>query len=137
MLLMLRDRIAIRTISDPDKIGMIWVPDTAKRKSDQGVVIYIGDDVKELKVGDHVLFPAYSGTQVVIADEGHFLIMPEEEIVAVLGEGEKVFTLAQIEDKIERAWEALEFESQSQEIRGYIHNLLDEFHLDAIRHLEN
>jgi len=137
MLQMLDDRVAIRTLSDPDKHGSIWIPDTAKKKSDQGVIIYRGPNVKDLKVGDHVLFPAYSGTKVVVADEGHFLIMPEEEIVAVLGEGEKVFTLDQVGEKIDRAWESLLIEGQTREIRDYIHVLLDEFHLDAIKHMEN
>ncbi len=134
---MLDDKVAIRTLSDPDKIGLIIIPETAKRRSDQGVIIYRGPNVEDLKVGDHVLFPAYSGTKVVVAEEGHFLIMPEEEIVAVLGEGEKVFTLDQIGTKIERVWENLKFEDQTEEIRSYIHGLLDEFHFDAVRHMEN
>lgn len=137
MLQLLDDKVAIRPLSDPDKIGLIIIPEMAKRRSDQGVIIYRGPNVKELKVGDHVLFPAYSGSRIVVEDEGHFLIMPEEEIVAILGEGEKVFTLIQVGEKIERAWESLSIENQTGEIRSYIHSLIDEFHLDAVRQMEN
>ena len=133
MLLMLRDRVAIRTISDPDKIGHIWVPDTAKRKSDQGVIIYIGDDVKELKVGDHVLFPAYSGTQVAVAEEGHYLIMPEEEIVAVLGEGERVFTQKEVESYLDRAWQ----QAVTEDVKTYIDAFMDLLTGAEIRAMEN
>lgn len=104
MLQMLRDRVAIRTISDPDMVGSLYIPETAKRRSDQGVIIYKGDDVEELKVGDHVLFSAYSGTQISVAEEGHYLIMPESEVVAVLGEGERVFTQKDIESAIDKVW---------------------------------
>jgi chaperonin GroES len=85
-------------------VGSLYIPETAKRKSDQGVIIYKGDDVEELKVGDHVLFSAYSGTQISVAEEGHYLIMPESEVVAVLGEGERVFTQKDIESAIDKVW---------------------------------
>lgn len=104
MLQMLKDRVAIRPLSDPDKIGSIIIPETAKKRSDQGVVIYRGPDVKELKVGDHVLFPAYSGTKINVVDEGVYIVMPEEEISAVLGEGERVFTMQEFEQAIDKVW---------------------------------
>lgn len=104
MLQMLKDRVAIRPLSDPDKIGSIYIPETAKRKSDQGVIIYIGPDVEELSVGDHILYPAYSGTKITVVGEGMYLIMPEKEIVAVLGEGERVFTQREIEAWLDRSY---------------------------------
>lgn len=103
MLSMLDDRIAVIPIEDPEMIGHIIIPDTAKRRVDQGIVKYRGDNVKELKVGDHVCFSGYSGTKVTLKGEGVLLIMKEEDVVALLGEGEQLYTLDQIRRYFENA----------------------------------
>lgn len=85
MVAMLRvphNKIAVTPIRDPDMIGSIIVPDTAKEREDQGIVKYIGEGVKEIKVGDYVLFSGYTGTMVSIEGEGVIIIMPEEFAVA-------------------------------------------------------
>ena len=94
---MLTDRIAVIPVDDPPKIGSLWIPDQAKRRADQGVIKYRGDDVKELKVGDHVLFSAYSGTRITYQDEGHLIVMKETDVVAILGgSGEITVTRSQV-----------------------------------------
>lgn len=132
MLLMLDDRVAIRPLSDPDKIGSIYIPETAKRRSDQGIVIYRGPNVEEIKVGDHVLFPAYSGNKVTVVGEGMYIIMPESEIVAVLGEGERVFTQREIEKFLDRAWDV----EGNGTIESFIHSIMDQITNAEVRELE-
>ena len=76
--------------------GGIIIPDTAKEKPMEGEVIAVGpgkmqDDGKrsamDVKAGDRVLFGKYAGTEIKIDDED-YVIMREEEILAVLGKGE-------------------------------------------------
>lgn len=81
---LLRDKLAVIPISDPSKIGNVIIPDKAKQRDDQGVVVYRGPDVKEVKVGDHVFFSGYTGSKVTLADQGVYLMMEERDILAIL-----------------------------------------------------
>jgi chaperonin GroES len=69
------------------------IPDTAKEKPQEGKVIAagsgkIGDDGKrialDVKTGDRILFGKYSGSEVKI-DDKEYLILREEDVLAVLG----------------------------------------------------
>ena len=75
-------KVAVEPIFDPDKIGHIYVPDQAKERCDQGIVKYVGEKVRELGVGDYVLFSGYSGTLVNLEGEGRLIILPESFVVA-------------------------------------------------------
>lgn len=62
------------------------IPDTAKEKQQKGVIVAVGDDedVITVKVGERVLFPKYSGTE--ISQGGHeYLIIDATELLAVFG----------------------------------------------------
>jgi chaperonin GroES len=71
--------------------GGIIIPDTAKEKPQEGVVIAVGpgrlDDGKlikpEVKKGDKILFGKYSGSEINLDGEEH-LIMREEDILGVI-----------------------------------------------------
>lgn len=84
MISLLSDRVAVRYFPDPDKIGSIIVPDMAKERADQGIVKYIGSKVKEVKVGDYVIFSGYTGTAVHISEEDSLIILPEDQIKAIV-----------------------------------------------------
>ncbi len=104
MLRILDDRIAVIPIEDPSRIGSIWVPNSARRRSDQGVIKYRGANVKELKVGDHVLYGCYVGTRISIQNEGHLIVMQEVDAIAVLEKGtETLFTRDQVVEFFGRA----------------------------------
>ena len=47
----------------------LYVPDTAKEKPQRGEVVAIGDDTESIRVavGDRVLFPKYTGTEIRLA----------------------------------------------------------------------
>lgn len=75
----LGDRVAIRPLADPDKIGSIIVPDVAKGRAVQGVIAMVGPKCVSLKRGDHVFFPAYSGTVVDIEDV-RYILMYEKDV---------------------------------------------------------
>ena len=57
------------------KSGLV-LPDTAKEKPQRGEVVAVGDDEEmiNVKVGDTVLFPKYTGTEFKIEDEDYLVI---------------------------------------------------------------
>lgn len=57
--------------------GLLYIPEDSIRRANQGTVIYVGDEVKSVSVGDYVLFSGYSGT-TVRTDEGVTIIMHED-----------------------------------------------------------
>jgi chaperonin GroES len=92
----LHDRIVLKRIEEKETVkGGIIIPDTAKEKPMEGEVISVGpgkvlEDGKrspmDVKPGDRVLFGKYAGTEIKI-DDAEYVIMREEEILAVLAKG--------------------------------------------------
>lgn len=86
MIRLLLNKVAVEPIHDPDKIGSLYVPDIAKERCDQGIVKYIGPDVKDICVGDYVLFSGYTGQTIKLEGEGVLIMMPEDFIVCKIDE---------------------------------------------------
>jgi chaperonin GroES len=94
----LHDRIIVERVEESEqKVGGIIIPDTAKEKPQQGKVIAVGagkskDDGKriplDVKAGDTILFGKYSGQEIKI-DGNEYLIMREDEVLAVIEGGKK------------------------------------------------
>ena len=79
----LGDRVFVTYTEEMDRTaGGIYVPDSAKEKPQRGIVRGIGKDVKNLKVGDQILFDKYSGSKLRIDDE-ECLILKEEDVLGV------------------------------------------------------
>ena len=93
----LHDRIIVERLEEGEQqIGGIIIPDSAKEKPQQGKVIAAGngktkDDGKrqplDVKAGDLILFGKYSGQEIKLDGED-YLIMREDEVLAVLENGE-------------------------------------------------
>jgi chaperonin GroES len=91
----LHDRVVVKRIdADEKSTGGIIIPDTAKEKPSQGEITAVGPGGRDeagklipidLKVGDHVLFGKWSGTEVKI-EGAELLIMKESDIMGVLDE---------------------------------------------------
>ncbi len=89
----LHDRMIIQRLeAETRSAGGIVIPDTAAEKPIRGKVMAVGKgkilesgDVRPLdvKVGDHVLFGKYSGTEVKV-DGNEYLVMREEDVMAVI-----------------------------------------------------
>ena len=89
----LYDRIVVKRIEkDIEKVGGLFIPDTAKEKPQEGLVHAVGkgkrlDDGKltalDVKVGDKILFGKYSGSDIKM-DGVEYLIMREDEILGVI-----------------------------------------------------
>ena len=89
----LADRIIVKRTKEEEKSkGGIIIPDTAKEKPVEGLVVAVGAGKilkngkvhpLDVKAGDRVLFGKYSGTEVKLDGE-EFLIMKESDIMGVI-----------------------------------------------------
>jgi chaperonin GroES len=89
----LGDRIVVRRIEGQEatRSGIV-IPDTAKEKPQEGEVMAVGPGKRlkdgslaalDVKVGDHILFGKYSGSETKL--EGtEYLIVREDEVLGVL-----------------------------------------------------
>lgn len=69
---------------DTQSPGGVLLPETAKEKPQQGTIEAIGDKEEmttDLKVGDRVLFPKYTGTEIKYQGKT-YLLMNEEDVLA-------------------------------------------------------
>jgi chaperonin GroES len=85
----LGSRIVVRPDDDAESrtTGGIYIPETAKEKPQTGMVIAIGDEEDDIKVavGQKVLFPKYSGTEIRM-DGVDYLIMDSDDVLAIVKE---------------------------------------------------
>jgi len=89
----LGDKVLVERLEGETKTkGGIVLPDTVKEKPKEGKVIAVGDGKfmengtrmkPSVKQGDRVVFSSFAGSEVKI-DNKEYLIMPEEEILAIL-----------------------------------------------------
>ncbi len=80
----LADRIvAVREEAETKTASGLYIPDAAKEKSVMAKVVAVGKDVKEVKVGDRVVYKEYSVTELK-TDGKEYLIIKEEDVLATL-----------------------------------------------------
>ncbi len=84
----LADRVLIKAAAAEEKtVGGIIIPDSAKEKPLQGVVVAVGNGTKDeemvVKAGDNVLYGKYAGTEIEFENE-KFLIMRQSDILAIV-----------------------------------------------------
>ncbi len=80
------DRVLIELVEEPEKVGSIYIPETAKEKPRRGKVIAVGtdEDLKELiKEGQEVLFTKYGGDEITV-DNKQLLILQRADIIAII-----------------------------------------------------
>ena len=82
----LGDRVLVKVEeADQKTAGGIYIPDTAQEKTQNGVVLAIGDDEEiTVKVDDKIIYDKYAGTSVKVGDEEQ-LILKAADILAVFG----------------------------------------------------
>ena len=90
----LADRVIVEPLEGEEKTsGGILLPETAKEKPQEGMVVAVGpgrwdEDGKkrvemEVALNDKIVFSRYSGSEVKI-DDKKYLIMSEKDILAVI-----------------------------------------------------
>lgn len=89
----LEDRIVIRQVDSEEKTASgLYIPDVAKEKPQEGEVLAVGpgrvDDngnrvPVDVKVGDHVIFSRYGGTEVKYDGE-ELQILSARDVLAIV-----------------------------------------------------
>jgi chaperonin GroES len=88
----LQDRILVKRVEEEAKTsGGIIIPDSAKEKPQEGLVVAVGPgkrlesgEIAELGVsaGDRILFSKYAGTDVNVDGDEHIIIR-EDDVLAI------------------------------------------------------
>ncbi len=89
----LGDRIVVKVVEELErtKSGIV-LPDTAKEKPQEAEVVAVGPGGRnekgdrvpmDVKVGDHVIFAKYGGTEFK-QDEEEYLILRESDVLAIV-----------------------------------------------------
>lgn len=89
----LADRVVVEPLeAGEQKVGGIIIPDTAKERPQQGMIVAVGNGrvtdegnkvALEVAVGDKILYGKYSGSEVKV-DTKEYLIMRESDILAII-----------------------------------------------------
>ena len=89
----LNDRVLVKRTEEVQVTkGGIVIPDTAKEKPIEGVIVAVGPGkmseqgqrmTLQVKEGDRVLFGKYAGTEIKVEGE-EFLMMREEDVLAII-----------------------------------------------------
>ena len=89
----LNDRVLVRRVESEEKTaGGLIIPDSAKEKPAEGVVVAVGAGARDedgdripmdVKEGDKILFGKWSGTEVTV-DGTEMLIMKESDIMGII-----------------------------------------------------
>jgi chaperonin GroES len=89
----LHDRVLVRRVEQDEKTaGGIIIPDTAKEKPSEGLIVSAGSGARredgtimplDVKAGDQVLFGKWSGTEVMVDGED-LLIMKESDLLGII-----------------------------------------------------
>jgi chaperonin GroES len=90
----LGDRVLVEAVEEKEtKKGGIIIPDTAKEKPQEAIIIALGtgktdDDGKkvpfEVKKGDRVLVSKYGGTEIKL-DGKEYKILNSDDLLAIIG----------------------------------------------------
>jgi len=89
----LHDKIVVKRVEAESKTkGGIVLPDTAKEKPKEGVVVSVGTGKLlengsraqfQVKEKDRVIFSSYAGTEIKIDGE-EYLVLSEDDVLAVV-----------------------------------------------------
>ncbi len=61
----------------------LYLPENAKEKPKTVKVVAVGKDVKQVKVGDRIIYKGYSSTDIKVGSE-EYVIVKEEDVIATV-----------------------------------------------------
>jgi len=93
----LQDRILVKRVESAGmtKSGLLHIPDSAKEKPAEGIVVAVGAGktldngdlaALQVKADDRVLFGKYAGTEIKVDGVDH-LIIREDDVLGIVSEG--------------------------------------------------
>ena len=80
----LGDNIVAQTEEATSKTASgLYIPESATEKPKTAKVVAIGKLVKELKVGDRIVYKSYANTDVKVGND-QYIIVKEEDVLATV-----------------------------------------------------
>lgn len=89
----LENRVLVKRLEPEEKLkGGIVLPETAKKKQEQALVVAAGPGKKDkngqlipmpVKVGDTVLMEKYSGQEITLEDQD-YVVLKADDIIAII-----------------------------------------------------
>lgn len=61
----------------------LYLPDNAKEKPKTAKIVAAGKEVKQLKVGDRIIYKSYSPTEIKL-DGTEYILVKEEDVLATV-----------------------------------------------------
>ena len=90
----LRDKVILKPEETKEsKLGVLYIPDTAKEKKNIGIIIATGPGKRDnkgnlipldVKVDDKVIYSKYAGTEIEIDNE-KYIILDQDDIIGIIG----------------------------------------------------
>ena len=130
------DDIVVSPIYDPLMTkGGLYIPENARQKADQGIIISIGNEVREdLEIGDHIIFPAYAGYKIAFEEGGEYVILKEGSILGKITNSDTVL----IDTKtMERLVEELAGDMKVKFFGGVMDELIDQFGKELVERIKS
>lgn len=75
--------VAVQEEAQSKTASGLYLPETAKEKPKTAKVVAVGKEVKQLKVGDRIIYKSYSTTEVKVGKED-YIIVKEEDVLATV-----------------------------------------------------
>ncbi|HEX7632951.1 MAG TPA: co-chaperone GroES [Candidatus Saccharimonadales bacterium] len=61
----------------------LYLPENAQEKPKTAVVVAVGKDARQIKVGDRIVYKSYSNTDVKVGSEDYILVKEEDVLATV------------------------------------------------------
>ena len=80
----LADRLVAKPLEAQAKTSTgFYVPESAKEKPQIGEIVAVGKEVKEVKIGDRIVYSQYKPDTIKV-DGDELMIMKEEDVLAIV-----------------------------------------------------
>ena len=81
----LGQRVLVKRVEETNTTSTgIIIPDNAQEKPSAGKVVAVSGEVKDIKMGDEVIFGKYSGNEITLDGE-KYLVLDVENIFGIIG----------------------------------------------------
>lgn len=75
--------VAVAEEAESKTASGLYLPDNAKEKPKTSKVVAVGKDVKQVKVGERIVYKSYSTTEVKVG-KIEYILVKEEDVLATI-----------------------------------------------------
>ena len=75
--------VAVGEEAETKTASGLYLPDNAQEKPKTAKVVAVGKEVKQVKVGDRIVYKSYSTTDVKVGSE-EYILVKEEDVLATV-----------------------------------------------------